>query len=174
MSLLRASTRLFNAKLSKPFVAARAYAGGHPEWIEQTEKPKFSIGRLNHLAIAVPDLEQATNFYKNVMGARVSKPMTLEEHGVVTVFVDLGNTTIELLKPYGEKSPIAKFLEKNTSGGIHHICVEVDDAAKAANQMAENKVRPLNPIPKIGAHGKPVVFLNPKDCNGVLVEFEQK
>lgn len=97
----------------------------------------------------------------------------LPEHGVYTVFVELGNTKIELLHPYGENSPIQGFLNKNKSGGIHHICIEVDDVTKAVNDLMAKGIKALNPIPKIGAHGKPVVFLHPKDCHGTLVELEQ-
>ena len=129
------------------------------------------IGRLNHIAIAVPDLNQAITFYKDVLGGTLSAVQELPEHGVTTVFVDLGNTKLELLHPLGENSPIAKFLEKNPVGGIHHFCLEVDDVTKAAEILTQKGIRPLGP-PKIGAHGKPVVFLHPKDCLGCLVELE--
>lgn len=113
-------------------------------------------------------------FPRDVLGAEVSLPQDLPSHGVTTVFVNLGNTKIELLQPLGERSPIAKFLEKNKDGGIHHICIEVEDVYDAVkNLKAEKKIRVLDPEPKIGAHGKPVVFLHPKDCGGVLVELEQ-
>jgi methylmalonyl-CoA/ethylmalonyl-CoA epimerase len=120
----------------------------------------FSIGRLNHVAIAVPDLKQSAEFYKNTMGAKVSEPMNLPEHGVTTIFVELGNTKFELLHPLGEKSPIANFLAKNATGGIHHVCFEVPDLALAMKQMKEKGVRCLSETPKIGAHGLPVVFLH--------------
>jgi len=131
------------------------------------------IGKLNHVAIAVPDMPQAMKLYKDVLGAKVSEPQAQKEHGVTTVFVDLGNTKIELLHPLGEKSPIANFLAKNKSGGVHHVCVEVDDINAAVKQMQAKGVKVLDPEPKIGAHGKPVVFLHPKDMNGVLIELEQ-
>ncbi|XP_021951025.1 ethylmalonyl-CoA/methylmalonyl-CoA epimerase isoform X1 [Folsomia candida] len=134
----------------------------------------LKLGRLNHVAIATPDLKKATAMYRDVLGAKVSKEEDLPEHGVTTVFVDLGNTKIELLHPFGAKSPIQNFLDKNTSGGIHHICIEVDDIYQAVDSLkASGKIRILDPKPKIGAHGKPVVFLHPKDCGGVLLELEQ-
>uniref|UniRef100_A0A8C1Y0A8 Methylmalonyl-CoA epimerase, mitochondrial n=1 Tax=Cyprinus carpio TaxID=7962 RepID=A0A8C1Y0A8_CYPCA len=133
----------------------------------------WKLGRLNHVAIAVPDLEKATALYRDVLGARVSATVPLPEHGVYTVFVELGNTKLELLHPLGEKSPIAGFLQKNKSGGMHHICIEVDDINAAIVDLKEKKIRLLSPEPRIGAHGKPVMFLHPKDCDGVLVEIEQ-
>ncbi|KAG2180127.1 hypothetical protein INT43_003915 [Umbelopsis isabellina] len=134
----------------------------------------WKLGQLNHVAIAVPNLEKSIDFYKTVMGAQVSGVQELPDHGVYTVFVNLGNTKIELLHPLGEKSPIAKFLEKNKDGGIHHICIEVDDVYAAIKDLTAKNIRALNPEPKIGAHNKPVVFLHPKDCGGVLVELEQR
>lgn len=131
------------------------------------------IGNLNHIAIAVPDLDQAVSFYRDVLGGKVSKADDLPEHGVTTVFVDLGNTKLELLYPLGETSPIAKFLEKNPVGGIHHFCLEVEDVAVASRILQEKGIRPLGD-PKIGAHGKPVIFLHPKDCLGCLVELEDR
>lgn len=131
------------------------------------------IGNLNHIAIAVPDLDQAVSFYRDVLGGSVSKADDLPEHGVTTVFVDLGNTKLELLYPLGETSPIAKFLEKNPIGGIHHFCLEVEDVAVASRILQEKGIRPLGD-PKIGAHGKPVIFLHPKDCLGCLVELEDR
>jgi methylmalonyl-CoA/ethylmalonyl-CoA epimerase len=134
----------------------------------------LKLGRLNHVAIATSNLEQATAMYRDVLGASVSPPEDLPEHGVTTVFVNLGNTKIELLRPLGEKSPIQGFLDKNKSGGIHHICIEVDDIYSAVESLkSSGKIRVLDPKPKIGAHGKPVVFLHPKDCGGVLLELEQ-
>ncbi|KAJ8407718.1 hypothetical protein AAFF_G00267620 [Aldrovandia affinis] len=133
----------------------------------------WKLGRLNHVAIAVPDLEKATALYRDVLGAQVSAVMPLPEHGVYTVFVELGNTKLELLHPLGEKSPIAGFLQKNKSGGMHHICIEVDDINAAIADLKARKIRTLSEEPRIGAHGKPVMFLHPKDCDGVLVELEQ-
>jgi len=134
----------------------------------------LKLGRLNHVAIATPNLEQATAMYRDVLGAAVSPPEDLPEHGVTTVFVNLGNTKIELLYPLGEKSPIQNFLDKNKAGGIHHICIEVEDIYSAVDSLkSSGKIRILDPQPKIGAHGKPVVFLHPKDCGGVLLELEQ-
>ncbi|MES9900213.1 MAG: methylmalonyl-CoA epimerase [Sedimenticola sp.] len=130
------------------------------------------IGNLNHVAIAVPDLEAGTAIYRDLLGAKVSEPLALPEHGVTTVFVELPNTKIELLHPLGENSPIAKFLEKNPSGGVHHICYEVADIEAAAAQMVAAGARVLGDI-KIGAHNKPVLFLHPKDFCGTLVELEQ-
>ncbi|TKR93794.1 hypothetical protein L596_008189 [Steinernema carpocapsae] len=131
------------------------------------------LGKLNHVAIATPDLEKASNFYRN-LGATVSKPVPQEKHGVYTVFVDLPNSKIELLSEYGTKSPIKAFLEKNKNGGIHHVCIEVSDIEKAIKTVKGLKIRTLSESSKIGAHGKPVIFLHPKDCCGVLIELEQE
>jgi len=136
--------------------------------------PVWKLGKLNHVAIAVPDLEAATALYRDVLGATVSEQQGLPEHGVTTVFVNLDNTKLELLHPLGEKSPIAGFLEKNKAGGIHHICIEVNDIEAAVKHVKELNIRCLSPQTRIGAHGKPVMFLHPKDCNGVLVELEQE
>lgn len=134
--------------------------------------PDKMLRRLNHIAIAVPNLEQAVSFYQDILKAKVSEPVDLPEHGVTTVFVDLENTKIELLYPLGEKSPIAGFLEKNPSGGIHHFCIEVGDVFAAHRYLKEKGVRVLSD-PKPGAHGTNVVFLHPKDCLGCLVELEE-
>lgn len=132
------------------------------------------IGKLNHVAIAVPDLEAASSQYKGTFGTSVSEPVDLPEHGVTTVFVNLPNTKIELLFPLGDESPIAKFLEKNPAGGIHHLCYEVVDIGLAAEKLKSNGMRILGDgKPKIGAHGKPVLFLHPKDALGALIELEQ-
>ena len=133
------------------------------------------IGRLNHVAIAVPDLAAATALYRGALGAEVSPPLALPEHGVTVVFISLPNTKIELLEPLGEASPIAAFLARNPPGGMHHICYEVDDIIVARDNLIALGSRILgDSAPKIGAHGKPVLFLHPKDFNGVLVELEQK
>ncbi len=132
------------------------------------------IGRLNHVAIAVKDLAAATATYRDVLGAEVSAPLPQPDHGVTVVFITLPNTKIELLEPLGENSPIAKFLERNSDGGIHHICYEVDDVRAARDQLKAGGARVLGDgEPRIGAHGKPVIFLHPKDFNGTLVELEQ-
>jgi len=132
------------------------------------------IGRLNHVAIAVPDLEAAAKTYRDVLGAKVCEPQDEPDHGVTVVFVELDNTKIELLYPLGENSPIAGFLEKNKSGGIHHICYEVEDIFAARDKMLSEGARILGSgEPKLGAHKKPVLFLHPKDFNGTLVELEQ-
>ncbi|KAG7235191.1 hypothetical protein INR49_003102, partial [Caranx melampygus] len=133
----------------------------------------WKLGRLNHVAIAVPDIEKATALYRDVLGATVSDKVPLPEHGVYTVFVELGNTKLELLHPLGEKSPIAGFLQKNKSGGMHHICIEVDNINAAIADLKAKNIRTLSSEPRIGAHGKPVMFLHPKDCDGVLVELEE-
>ncbi len=126
------------------------------------------------MAIAVPDLAAATAKYRDVLGAKVSAPLPLPEHGVTTVFVELANTKIELLVPLGERSPIAQFLERNPDGGVHHLCYEVEDILAARDKLKAQGVRVLGDgEPKIGAHGKPVLFLHPKDFNGTLVEIEQ-
>ncbi len=130
------------------------------------------IGRLNHVAIATPDVAAASEVYRTAMGATVSAPQDLPEHGVRVVFVELANTKVELLEPLGAKSPIAAFLDKNPAGGLHHVCYEVDDIEAAAAQVAATGARVLGP-PKIGAHGRPVVFIHPKDVSGVLTELEE-
>ena len=134
----------------------------------------WKLGKLNHVAIAVTDLEKSMAMYRDVLGAVVSEPEPQEEHGVYTVFVELGDTKIELLYPLGDNSPINSFLKKNPSGGIHHVCMEVTDIRAAMKTLKENGVRLLAEEPKIGAHGKPVVFLHPKDCGGVLTELEEQ
>lgn len=132
------------------------------------------IGRLNHVAIVVPDLAVAAETYRTTLGATVSAPLDLPEHGVTTVFVELPNTKIELLHPLGEGSTIAKFLSNNASGGIHHICYEVEDIIAARDKLKAEGLRVLGDgEPRIGAHGKPVLFLHPKDLFGTLVEIEQ-
>ena len=132
------------------------------------------IGRLNHVAIAVPDLEAAAAQYRNTLGAHVGKPQEEPDHGVTVVFIELPNTKIELLYPLGDDSPINGFLEKNPSGGIHHVCYEVEDIIAARDHLKANGARVLGTgEPKIGAHGKPVLFLHPKDFQGTLVELEQ-
>jgi methylmalonyl-CoA/ethylmalonyl-CoA epimerase len=132
------------------------------------------IGRLNHVAIAVKDLDRSTALYRDTLGARVSAPLPQPEHGVTVVFVELPNTKIELLEPLGDNSPIAKFLEKNSDGGMHHVCYEVEDIRAARDRLKASGARVLGDgEPKIGAHGKPVLFLHPKDFCGTLVELEQ-
>lgn len=132
------------------------------------------IGRLNHVAIAVPDLAAAAAQYRDTLGARVGDPQDEPDHGVTVVFIELPNTKIELLYPLGDASPIAGFLEKNPSGGIHHLCYEVDDILAARDRLKAEGARVLGSgEPKIGAHGKPVLFLHPKDFNGTLIELEQ-
>lgn len=132
------------------------------------------IGRLNHVAIAVPDLDAAVSTYRNVLGAKVSAPQDEPDHGVTVVFIELPNTKVELLYPLGDKSPIKGFLEKNPNGGIHHICYEVDNIYSARDQLKSKGARVIGDgEPKIGAHGNPVLFLHPKDFNGTLVELEQ-
>ncbi|MFV3127985.1 methylmalonyl-CoA epimerase [Niveispirillum sp. KHB5.9] len=132
------------------------------------------IGRLNHVAIVVPDLAVASETYRTTLGATVSAPLDLPEHGVTTVFVELPNTKIELLHPLGEGSTIGKFLTNNPSGGIHHVCYEVEDIIASRDKLKADGLRVLGDgEPKIGAHGKPVLFLHPKDLFGTLVEIEQ-
>ncbi|KAJ6664284.1 hypothetical protein lerEdw1_008503 [Lerista edwardsae] len=159
-------------RLQTAFLTARTLSVSHSV-TQKAPQHLWKLGRLNHVAIAVPDLEKAKSLYKDVLGAQVSETVPLPEHGVYTVFVELGNTKIELLHPLGEKSPIAGFLQKNKAGGMHHICLEVDNIGEAIADLKEKKIRILSEEAKIGAHGKPVVFLHPKDCSGVLVELEQ-
>ena len=147
------------------------------DYIYET-KPSSGVGlffgRLNHVAIVVPNLTAATALYRDVLGASVSEPKTLPEHGVIVVFVNLPNTKIELLSPLDDDSPVAPFLERNASGGIHHVCYEVDDILAARDRMKAEGARVLGDgEPRTGAHGKPVLFLHPKDFCGTLVELEQ-
>ena len=130
------------------------------------------IGRLNHVAIATSDLARSAAIYRDVLGAKVSEPLALPDHGVTTVFVELPNTKIELLEPLGEASPIAGFLKKNPNGGMHHVCYEVDDILAARDTLKAKGATVLGE-PRIGAHGKLVIFLHPKDFAGTLVELEQ-
>ena len=137
--------------------------------------PLPGVGRLNHVAIAVPkekDILQVAKMYAGLVGASISEKVDQPEHGVTTVFIDLPNTKLELLHPLGDKSPIAAFLAKNKEGGMHHICLDVDDMATAMERVKEAGIRPLG-VPKTGAHGLPVIFLHPKDCGGVLIELEE-
>lgn len=132
------------------------------------------IGKLNHVAIAVPDLSVAAEQYRTTLGAKVGDPVDEKDHGVTVVFIELPNTKIELLHPLGPNSPIQGFLDKNPNGGIHHICYEVADIKKARDQLLSFGARVLGEVePKIGAHGKPVIFLHPKDFNGTLIELEE-
>jgi len=132
------------------------------------------IGRLNHVAIVVPDLAAASDMYRNALGAQVSAPQDLPEHGVTVVFVILPNSKVELLQPLGDNSPIAAYLERNRDGGMHHICYEVDDILAVRDQLTSQGARVLGDgVPKTGAHGKPVLFLHPKDFAGTLIELEQ-
>jgi methylmalonyl-CoA/ethylmalonyl-CoA epimerase len=132
------------------------------------------LGRLNHVALAVPDLAAAADLYRDVLGARVSEPQPLPEHGVTVVFIDLPNTRIELLEPLGENSPIAGFLRRKPEGGLHHLCYEVADVRAARDRLRRNGARVLGDgEPKVGAHGNPVIFLDPKDFAGTLIELEE-
>ena len=132
------------------------------------------IGRLNHVAIAVPDLEAAARQYRDMLGAEVSEPVDLPDHGVTTIFVETGNSKIELLYPLGEDSPIARFLTRNPAGGVHHLCFEVEDIIAARDRLLAEGARILGDgQPKTGAHGKPILFLHPKDFSGVLIEIEE-
>jgi methylmalonyl-CoA/ethylmalonyl-CoA epimerase len=149
-------------------------AGGFPRRRREEGRQGQMIGRLNHLAIAVPDLDTASAVYRDMLGALVSAPQALPEHGVTVVFVDTGNSKIELLEPLGDASPIEAFLGKNPSGGMHHVCYEVDDILAARDRLKAAGARVLGDgEPKTGAHGKPVLFLHPKDFLGTLVELEQ-
>jgi methylmalonyl-CoA/ethylmalonyl-CoA epimerase len=132
------------------------------------------LGRLNHVALAVPELETACAQYRRMLGAKLSPPQALPEHGVTVVFIDLGNAKVELLEPLGEGSPIAAFLEKNPTGGMHHICYEVEDIIAASDHLKASGARVLGDgTPRIGAHGRPVLFLHPRDFMGTLIELEQ-
>ena len=132
------------------------------------------IGRLNHVALAVPDLRAAARLYREKLGARVSRPKKLPEHGISIVFVELENTNVELMEPLGENSPIAGFLSRNPGGGMHHLCYEVSDVRKARDQLRRKGATILGTgEPAVGAHGRPVIFLSPKDFAGTLIELEQ-
>ena len=132
------------------------------------------IGKLNHVAIAVPDLDAAAKVYRDTLGATVSEPQALPDHGVTVIFIDVGNSKIELLHPLGDNSPIAKFLDSNPGGGLHHLCFDVEDITAARDQLTAQGARVLGDgEPKAGAHGKPVLFLHPKDFTGTLIELEQ-
>ena len=132
------------------------------------------IGRLNHVALVVDDLQSATKTYRDMLGASVSEQQPLPEHGVTVVFVDLPNTRIELLEPLGDESPVSRFLEKHRGGGIHHICLEVHDVTKASAELVAKGAKILGDgQPKMGAHGNPVIFLHPADFHGCLLELEE-
>lgn len=155
--------------LTKPCLAI----GGEAAYSGATLEARM-IGRLNHVAIAVPDLEAAAWQYRETFGAEVGMPQDEAEHGVTVIFVTLPNTKVELLQPLGERSPITAFLEKNPSGGIHHVCYEVLDIDAARDRLTRQGARVLSEgAPKVGAHGKPVLFLHPKDFSGCLIELEQ-
>jgi len=144
-------------------------------FLSQIKQKNWKVLGLNHIAIATNDVNKGSDLYKDVLNLKTSAINALPEHGVNTVFVELNNTKLELLDPIGEsKSPIWSFLTKNPNGGIHHICLEVDDIYAAIDDLKSRGVRVLSDSPKTGAHGKPVVFLHPKDCNGILIELEQK
>eukprot|EP00884_Botryococcus_braunii_P000365 jgi/Botrbrau1/10329/Bobra.0321s0007.1 len=144
----------------------------HVQGAQESTASHPQVGRLNHVAIAVPDLQKAAERYRSVLGAQVSEIQDVPEHGVSVVFVSLPNTKLELLHPLGDKSPIAGFLQKNPSGGLHHICLEVGDIQGSLDHVSKH-MRVLDPVPKIGAHGNPVAFLHPKDNDGVLTELEE-
>ena len=132
------------------------------------------IGKLNHIAIAVPNINEAAEQYRSIFGAKVSEPVEQPDHGVTTIFIDLGNTKIELLQVLGEDSPIEKFMDKNPKGGMHHICLEVEDINQAVEKLNTHEIFITGTgKPRTGAHGKPVVFLHPKSCNGTLIELEE-
>ncbi|XP_059129431.1 methylmalonyl-CoA epimerase, mitochondrial [Peromyscus eremicus] len=170
-ALLAASATGLFSRVQIPVAAGRSFSKSQS--LDQMSGPVWNLGRLNHVAIAVPDLGKASSFYRDVLGAQVSEAVPLPEHGVSVVFVDLGNTKLELLHPLGSDSPISGFLQKKKAGGMHHLCIEVDDIETAVKDLKKKKIHSLTDETKIGAHGKPVIFLHPKDCGGVLVELEQ-
>jgi len=137
-------------------------------------KKVSNIGRLNHIAIAVPDIDKASNAWKKALGAKISSPQILPEHGVKVVFIEAPNTKVELLEPLDQNSPISKFLLKNPNGGMHHICYEVEDIQTASKKLILSGAKILGDgTPRIGAHGNPVIFLNPSDFSGTLIELEE-
>ena len=134
-----------------------------------------NIGRVNHIAIAVPNITKASDMWQKALGANVSSPQTLPEHGVKVVFIESPNTKVELLEPLNESSPISKFLQKNPNGGMHHICYEVKNLELAISNLIKNNYKLIgDKIPKIGAHGKPVIFLHPSNFDGTLIELQQE
>jgi len=142
--------------------------------VKAADTGEIMIGKLNHVAIAVPDIAAAAQLYRDLLGAAVSNPVAQPEHGVTTIFVELPNTKLELLEPLGDHSPITNFLAKNKSGGVHHICLEVEDIKAAQHSLQRAGIRITGDgEPKIGAHGKPVIFLHPKDLCGTLIELEE-
>eukprot|EP00244_Chara_vulgaris_P006688 TRINITY_DN2532_c0_g1_i1.p1 TRINITY_DN2532_c0_g1~~TRINITY_DN2532_c0_g1_i1.p1 ORF type:complete len:235 (-),score=28.47 TRINITY_DN2532_c0_g1_i1:1307-2011(-) len=161
----------------RQYTSVGAGSGGRSGGLAVRNPPDtfpFAVKGLNHIAIAVPNLGEAAEHYRTVFGAQVSEPLDQPDHGVTVVFVHLSTATIELLHPLGDNSPIAKFLEKNPKGGLHHLCLTVDDIHSASNHMQKSGVAVLgNGEPKLGAHNNPVLFLHPKDNNGVLFELEQ-
>jgi|TARA_B100001093_G_scaffold70501_1_gene60986 methylmalonyl-CoA/ethylmalonyl-CoA epimerase len=137
-------------------------------------KKVSNIGRLNHIAIAVPDIDKASNAWEKALGAKISSPQILPEHGVKVVFIEAPNTKVELLEPLDQNSPISKFLLKNPNGGMHHICYEVEDILTASKKLILSGAKILGDgTPRIGAHGNPVIFLNPSDFSGTLIELEE-
>lgn len=173
MKILSSDMILANNGLTT-LTTVRLATGGLALYPGCEKRRDLMIGRLNHIAIAVPDLEAAARQYRDMLGAQVGAPQDEPEHGVTVIFITLPNTKIELLHPLGKGSPIAGFLEKNPSGGIHHVCYEVDDVLVARDRLSAQGARVLgNGAAKIGAHGKPVLFLHPKDFNGCLIELEQ-
>ncbi|THD21869.1 Methylmalonyl-CoA epimerase /ethylmalonyl-CoA epimerase [Fasciola hepatica] len=136
-------------------------------------KNTWNVAGLNHVAVVVPNIEAASAFYRDTFGVKVDEPTQAKEHGVTVAFVHFGNTKIELLSPLGEGSPVAKFLEKNKNGGLHHVCIEVDNLGEAIRGIKQKNLRFLAPEPKIGACGLPIIFMNPKDASGVLTELEE-
>ena len=156
----------------KPIPVTLSYC---PFKVQSPSRSSSQLSGVNHIAIAVPDIRKAVEFYKNVLKAECSEIEAQPDHGVSTVFVNVGGASkIELITPLGGNSPIDAFLSKNKSGGLHHICVDVDDIEEAVKSLRANNVRTLTETTKIGAHGKPVIFLHPKDCHGVLLELQQK
>lgn len=171
----------------QPHQSRQSQQPQQPQYSEQSEQKdspgtveinapqaKAKLGRLNHVAMVVPDLASATATWRDMLGATVSTPRALPEHGVTVVFIDLPNTRLELLEPLGDGSPVSRFLEKHTGGGLHHICLEVDDVRVARDELTARGARVLGDgEPKIGAHGNPVIFLHPADLNGTLLELEE-
>jgi methylmalonyl-CoA/ethylmalonyl-CoA epimerase len=164
---------LFRKKFNELLFIENNY-NNYMRFLSESNRKSWKVLRLNHVAIATNGVDKASNLYRDVLKVKTSQSQAQPEHGVNTIFVDLNNTKIELLDPIGQsKSPIWAFLQKNQSGGIHHLCLEVDDIYAAIDDLKSRGIRVLSDSPKIGAHGKPVVFLHPKDCNGVLLELEQ-
>ncbi|XP_015919754.1 methylmalonyl-CoA epimerase, mitochondrial [Parasteatoda tepidariorum] len=163
---------LITRNLWRPFINVQNKILGH-YFCTNPKGRTWKVLKVNHLAVASANIEKSVKLFQDIFGAKTSQSIPMPEHGVTTAFVELGNVKLELLLPLGEKSPIQSFLQKNGNGGMHHICLDVDNIDNAVKDMKAHNIRTLTEETKIGAHGKPVIFLHPKDCGGVLIELQQ-